>query len=97
MSGNGDSEDLQRRAPTAVIEPVGPDRFGERWRVGSSVPINVYAGDRPVCQCHDAYDAMTIVTAVNLMFDEARMAVSPAFVAPAVQGFGTFPITKEEP
>jgi hypothetical protein len=35
------------------------------WRVGHKVPINIYAGDRPVCQCHSAEDALAIVSAVN--------------------------------
>ena len=35
------------------------------WRVGSKVPINVYEGDRPICQCHTAIDAKRIVDAVN--------------------------------
>jgi hypothetical protein len=36
-----------------------------KWRVGRNVPLNVYAGDRPVCQCHNATDALLIVSAVN--------------------------------
>ena len=36
-----------------------------RWRVGSKIPINVYEGDRPVCQCHTAIDAARIVKAMN--------------------------------
>jgi hypothetical protein len=35
------------------------------WRVGRKVPINVYDGDRPVCQCHNEEDAARIVIAVN--------------------------------
>lgn len=35
------------------------------WRVGSKVPLNVYEGDRPVCQCHTAEDARRIVSAMN--------------------------------
>ena len=35
------------------------------WRVGAKVPLNVYDGDRPVCQCHRPEDAAKIVTAVN--------------------------------
>lgn len=31
------------------------------WRVGSKVPINVYDGDRPVCQCHTVIDAKRIL------------------------------------
>lgn len=36
-----------------------------RWRVGTKVTINVYEGDRPVCQCHTAIDAKRIVEAMN--------------------------------
>ena len=35
------------------------------WRVGPKVPINVYEGDRPICQCHTAIDAKRIVEAVK--------------------------------
>lgn len=35
------------------------------WRVGHRVPLNVYDGDRPVCQCHTPEDAARIVAAVN--------------------------------
>ncbi len=35
------------------------------WRVGSKVKINVYDGDRPVCQCHSERDAMLIAVAVE--------------------------------
>ncbi len=35
------------------------------WRVGSKVKLNVYNGDRPVCQCHSAEEAQLIVDAVN--------------------------------
>lgn len=37
----------------------------ETWRVGSKVPLNVYAGERPVCQCHNREDATAIVAALN--------------------------------
>lgn len=36
-----------------------------KWRVGRSVPLNVYCDDRPVCQCHTPEDAAAIVTAMN--------------------------------
>jgi hypothetical protein len=39
------------------------------WRVGSKVPINVYDGDRPVCQCQTAIDAQRIVLAMNTVND----------------------------
>ncbi len=35
------------------------------WRVGKHMPINVYEGDRPICQCHTALDAKRIVAGVN--------------------------------
>ena len=35
------------------------------WRVGAKVPLNVYQGDQPVCQCHTKEDAYRIVAAVN--------------------------------
>lgn len=35
------------------------------WRIGTKVPINVYDGDTPVCQCHTSADALLIVRAVN--------------------------------
>lgn len=35
------------------------------WRVGTKVPLNIYEGDRPVCQCHSALDAHLIVRAIN--------------------------------
>lgn len=41
---------------------------GPRWRVGRKVPLNVYEGDRPICQCHTAADAARIVKAMNQEF-----------------------------
>lgn len=40
------------------------------WRVGTKVPINVYDGDRPVCQCQTAMDARLIVAAVNKFLED---------------------------
>jgi len=42
------------------------------WRVGSKVPLNVYDGDRPVCQCHNEKDARDIVEAMNKWLAELR-------------------------
>jgi hypothetical protein len=39
--------------------------MAELWRVGRKVPINVYEGDRPVCQCQTEAYASLIVDAVN--------------------------------
>jgi hypothetical protein len=65
VSGNGDSEDRPRRKPAGAnaqqADPPHP------WRTGSTFPINVYDGDRPVCQCQTVSDAETIVRAVNRM------------------------------
>jgi hypothetical protein len=36
-----------------------------KWHIGSKVPINVYEGDRPICQCHTTIDAKRIVGAMN--------------------------------
>lgn len=35
------------------------------WRVGQKVKLNVYEGERPICQCHTEGDAYAIVNAVN--------------------------------
>lgn len=40
------------------------------WRQGTQVPINVYDGDRPVCQCHNEEDAKLICLAVNYWNEE---------------------------
>lgn len=55
------------------------DAFAPRWRVGKNVPLNVYEGDRPVCQCHTAIDARRIVDAVNKAL--AKAPDTPASVA----------------
>lgn len=41
-----------------------------RWRVGSTVKLNVYEGERAVCQCHNVEDAARIVEAVNRQIEE---------------------------
>jgi hypothetical protein len=41
-----------------------------QWRIGHKVPINVYEGDRPVCQCHNEADAKLIVKSVNWILRE---------------------------
>jgi hypothetical protein len=35
------------------------------WRTGTNVKLNVYEGDRPVCQCHSQVDAERIIRAMN--------------------------------
>ena len=49
------------------------NRLGSDWRIGKTVQINIYEGDRPICQCHTVTDAKRIVAAVNTfsdLFDE---------------------------
>lgn len=59
-----------------AAKSAGGDRPPELWRVGKKVPINVYEGDRPVCQCHTVVDAQRIVEAMNVM---AAMNAGTAF------------------
>lgn len=49
------------------------DPMSPMWRVGATVKLNVYEGDRPVCQCHDEADAHSICQAVNAL----TVSVSP--------------------
>lgn len=53
------------------------------WRTGSKVPINVYDGDRPVCQCQTASDAKLIVRAVNQFTPAIDFEVIPANIREA--------------
>ena len=39
--------------------------FAEEWRTGGKIKLNVYEGNRPVCQCHNEEDARRIVDAMN--------------------------------
>jgi hypothetical protein len=50
-----------------------------KWRLGRKVPINVYEGDRPICQCHTVLDARRIVESVNAwrQFENPRRAPKP--------------------
>lgn len=48
-----------------------PAASSKKWRVGLKVPLNVYDGDRPVCQCHTAEDAALIVAAMGSNTQEA--------------------------
>lgn len=56
-----------------------------KWRVGNNVPINVYEGDRPICQCHTALDAQRIVSAVNAAL-LVEMDKAPELAGPAQAG-----------
>jgi len=62
------------RHPLGTFEIVDHSQRGDPnlWRVGTKVPINVYEGNRPVCQCHTALDARLIVEAVNKLRKERR-------------------------
>jgi len=59
-----------------------------KWRIGRKVPINVYEGDRPVCQCHTVGDAALIVNAVNEQLERAARLDAAHFLedAPADAG-----------
>ena len=64
-TSNGNCTEHYGRPPAGEwVEPDARKRV-EAWRVGSKVPINVYEGDRPVCQCHNTSDPKRIVAAVN--------------------------------
>jgi hypothetical protein len=56
-------ERLDKPPLTSRADSEIPERG--KWRVGSKVKLNVYEGDRPVCQCHSFIDADLIVTAMN--------------------------------
>jgi hypothetical protein len=43
------------------------------WRTGSKVKVNVYDGDRVVCQCQTAEYAALIVKAVNFLQEHQDM------------------------
>lgn len=43
------------------------------WRVGERNPLNVYEGDRSVCQCHNTQDAARIVKAANFARAEGKL------------------------
>lgn len=45
--------------------PDNASPLRELWSVGSKIPLNVYEGARPVCQCHNEDDARRIVAAMN--------------------------------
>ena len=49
-----------------------------KWRVGSKVPINVYDGDTPVCQCQTKEYAQFIVDAVNVLLEQREMILAGA-------------------
>lgn len=59
---------------------------GSRWRVGSKVPINVYKGDMPVCQCQTATYARQIVDAVNRMNMHIKQAPLLISALKAIEG-----------
>ncbi len=39
------------------------------WRTGTKNNLNVYEGDRSVCQCHNPEDAARIVAGMNYAAD----------------------------
>lgn len=64
-----ESPDQSAATNALVREFARPKKRTHRWRVGSKIRINVYDGDRPVCQCQTALDAKLIVLAVNALLD----------------------------
>jgi hypothetical protein len=65
-----------------------PDESAQRWRVGTKVPVNVYEGDRIVCQCQRVGDATRIVDAMNKSLPEAFD--TPESVAEKMKGAMAF-------
>lgn len=69
VTGGDCSPEPQSNWPRAQKQGWGMSTFiGDPppiWRRGRSVPLNVYEGDRPVCQCHNQVDALRIVQALN--------------------------------
>lgn len=57
------------------VPPGSESALRGKWRVGSKVPLNVYDGDRPVCQCHSFMDALDIVAAINASHPAERCAL----------------------
>jgi len=49
-----------------------------KWRIGHKVPLNVYKGDYPVCQCHTPQEALEIVDGMNVK-DELYEALEAAY------------------
>lgn len=43
------------------------------WRTGRKVPLNVYEGNRAVCQCHTPEDAARIVVAMKALENTALL------------------------
>jgi hypothetical protein len=58
------NDDVLLRDIAKVIESAEKAAEGS-WRLGKKIPINVYEGDRPVCQCHTVVDARRIVDSAN--------------------------------
>lgn len=55
-----------------------PNEISLWWRVGRKIPLNVYEGDRPVCQCHTEEEAMEICIAMNRFRAERRSRMNEA-------------------
>lgn len=54
-----------------TLQTGGKD--SKAWRLGTKMPLNVYSGDRPVCQCHTMEDAAMIVAAMNLYLGKSKI------------------------
>lgn len=46
------------------------------WRVGNKIKLNVYQGERPVCQCHTEEDAQAMVDAMNKFASDPRREIA---------------------
>jgi hypothetical protein len=66
-------------------EPLTEAEVAE-WRIGRKVPLNVYCGARPVCQCHNEDDAVRIVAAMNENTTLRRVAGELAEALRALRG-----------
>lgn len=51
------------------------------WRVGRKIALNVYEGERPVCQCHNEIDASRITNAMMAIQDPVRAAAPELYDA----------------
>ena len=75
----------ERKERLAHAEPGKKDSESTpaNWRVGRQIPLNVYDGDRPVCQCHDLIDAADIVRAMNRKLAHAEPGKKDTEATPA--------------
>jgi hypothetical protein len=69
------------------------------WRHGRKIHLNVYDGDRPVCQCHTVEDAAQIILSVNAadaiaqIWQTMRLSYPPGFPQNLLQALEAAPGT----